>query len=83
VAADDFFLSLLDRQSAVDFVRWAEGHLDEQTDVFRQRFNPAVRGLAAAIQGQPPTDGGRRVFLGWSKERHWLSPEGTRELAKG
>jgi hypothetical protein len=52
-----FYLSLLDGQSAVNLVHWAEGHLREQTNAFQQLFNPALRGLV-------PRPGANRLVIG-------------------
>jgi hypothetical protein len=72
-----FFLALLPERNVTDFLAWAEQHLKAQSEEFRNRFRPAVRGLALAAAGTAidresgGRDGARR-FLGWSKERHWL-----------
>jgi hypothetical protein len=72
-----FFLALLPEGNVTDFLAWAEEHLNAQSEEFRNRFRPAVRGLALAAAGtaidaeSEGRDGARR-FLGWSKERHWL-----------
>jgi hypothetical protein len=72
-----FFLALLPSRDAADFLSWAEGHLGEQPEAFRNRFNSALAGLILAANGRSIDDDqarreGARRFLGWSKERHWL-----------
>ena len=66
-----FFLSFCPAEAQLEFVAWARQHLREQPYQFGERFSPVVRGLAEAIEGRRPA----QVFLGWSKERHWLMPE--------
>lgn len=39
-----------------------------------RRFEPALRGLADAIAGQPPEAAGGRVFFGWTAGPHFLLP---------
>ena len=75
-----FFLSLLPRETVAAFLGWAEGHLEEQPEEFRNSFRPALKGLALAAEGrsvEAEYDENRDVrrFLGWSKARHWLLPE--------
>lgn len=74
-----FFLSLLPRGKAGDCLDWAERHLEEQPEEFRNRFRPALNGLAFAAEGRSletaPAGNDVRRFLGWSKARHWLLPE--------
>jgi hypothetical protein len=65
-----FFLALLPERGVADFLQWAEAHLDEQPEEFRNRFRPALDGLALAAGGRSPESW---RFLGWSKTRHWLS----------
>jgi hypothetical protein len=72
-----FFLALLPNRNVTDFLRWAEDHLHEQPEEFRNRFSPALRGLVLATKGYSiDSDSARRSgayrFLGWSKTRHWL-----------
>lgn len=66
-----FFLSLARPQEVAPFMRSAQVHLVEQPTAFRDRFAPVLEGLRAAVNGDRPDSAGR-VFLGWSKERHWL-----------
>jgi hypothetical protein len=75
-----FFLSLLPREMVAEFLGWAEGYLEDQREEFRNRFRPALKGLALAAEGrslEAESDENRDVrrFLGWSKARHWLLPE--------
>ncbi|MBX3712439.1 MAG: hypothetical protein KF800_10800 [Lysobacter sp.] len=72
-----FFLSMMDealRNSTIDAI---EAHFQKQTDAFRSRFEPVIRGLHRAASGQrlvlrEPSPEGARVFLGWTTGRHWL-----------
>lgn len=73
-----FFLSFLSEKDQLSFVLWAESHLQNQTESFRTRFRPALRGLALAVEGKSLGNGttqdlNARRFLGWSTETHWLS----------
>jgi hypothetical protein len=76
-----FFLALLPDRSVADFLVWAEDHLSDQSEEFRNRFRPALKGLIIAADGgsidndSARREGVRRV-LGWSKERHWLLTNG-------
>lgn len=70
-----FFLALAPGPHVADFLRWAENHLNGQSEDFRTRFRPALTGLMQAAAGcdvdfarNPDT----RRFLGWSNTRHWL-----------
>jgi hypothetical protein len=72
-----FFLALLPDRDVTGFLRWAEGHLNAQSEGFRNRFFPALRGLVlvanrASIGTDPARNDDGRRFLGWSKTRHWL-----------
>lgn len=76
-----FFLALLPDRSVADFLVWAEDHLSGQSEEFRNRFRPALKGLViAADGGSIDNDSARREgvhrVLGWSKERHWLLTNG-------
>jgi hypothetical protein len=75
-----FFLSLLPASAVADFLAWADDHLSKQTEAFRNRFGPALCGLALTVDGAPldrsAKESGARHFLGWSKTRHWLMPDG-------
>jgi hypothetical protein len=74
-----FFLSLLPPTTISDFLRWAQDYFESQAEEFRTRFRPALNGLLFAAEGgtidSESGDVGIRQFLGWSKARHWLSPE--------
>jgi hypothetical protein len=75
-----FFLALLPESGVSDFLRWAEGHLNEQKEGFRKRFRPALKGLMLAAEGVPlDSDAAKNSialrFLGWSKTRHWLTTD--------
>jgi hypothetical protein len=72
-----FFLALLPPPSVAAFLDWAEDHLTQQPEPFRNRFRPALTGLALAAAGhaldsEAAQQTGARRFLGWSKTRHWL-----------
>ncbi len=72
-----FFLALLPDTGVADFLRWADDHLDEQPEEFRNRFRPALKGLILAADGRSPdsdaaAESGARRFVGWSRTRHWL-----------
>jgi hypothetical protein len=58
---------------------WGQLWRARTDDAFRQRFEPALRGLELAARGVPSSApafaaGGGRVFTGWTTERHWLAP---------
>lgn len=70
-----FFLSLTSDGEQRQFLSWAEGHLNRQSDEFQERFRPAMIGLRLAVVGssvEADSAIGARPFLGWSKEPHWL-----------
>jgi hypothetical protein len=72
-----FFLSLLSDRSVADFLRWADEHLTAQSPAFRNRFRPALTGLALAaagvsVESEEARKAGAKPFLGWSKAKHWL-----------
>ncbi|HLK59940.1 MAG TPA: hypothetical protein VKU00_25490 [Chthonomonadaceae bacterium] len=74
-----FFLALESEGTAEAFLAWASDYLSQQPTAFQARFQPAMEGLARALQGLPPetrTWFGRtnrpRRFLGWTTETHWL-----------
>jgi hypothetical protein len=76
-----FFLALLPDRSVADLLVWAEDHFSDQSEEFRIRFRPALKGLViAADGGSIDNDSARRQdvrrVLGWSKERHWLLTNG-------
>jgi hypothetical protein len=71
-----FFISLLPFSEVAGFLRWAEDHLNGQSEAFQTRFRPVWKGLALAAKGHSPdSEADARRFLGWSKTRHWLLPE--------
>jgi hypothetical protein len=72
-----FFLALLPDAEVAEFLAWADGHLGDEPEPFRTRFQPALRGLALAREGvsldSPAADAaGARRFLGWATDGHWL-----------
>jgi hypothetical protein len=72
-----FFLSLLSATRQINFLFWAENHLQSQTRDFQNRFRPALAGLAFAMKGYSLNSpdaykAGVKRFLGWSKNKHWL-----------
>lgn len=74
-----FYLSLLPDKQVREFLTSAETHLNEQSESFRIRFAPALRGLVAVHEGAMLDDdeatdsiGKPRRFLGWATARHWL-----------
>jgi hypothetical protein len=72
-----FFLALLPNRDVMGFLHWAEGHLGAQSEEFRNRFKPALKGLMLAANGTTIdlNSAGQldaRRFLGWSKTKHWL-----------
>jgi len=70
-----FFLSLASDGERRDFLRWAEDHLNKQSDQFQHRFRPAMIGLNLAVAGDSidaESATGARRLLGWSKDSHWL-----------
>lgn len=76
-----FFLALLPQPTVVEFLGWAQEHLNQQPEAFRNRFGPALTGLALAAQRESPEGeaarrAGAQRFLGWSKSRHWLLSNG-------
>jgi len=66
-----FFLSLLPDGEVEAFLSWAGDRLAGQRTGFRERFQPALRGLSMAARGEPPR-GDAPAFLGWTTGRHWL-----------
>jgi hypothetical protein len=73
-----FFLALVERNEVDAFLSWAGERLGRQTPAFRERFAPALRGLALAAAGgrfdpDGTAEGGAaRRFLGWAVGGHWL-----------
>jgi hypothetical protein len=81
-----FFLSLLSDSAVADFLRWADDLLFKQSEAFRKRFRPALKGLVvatndASLERDFTSESDAPIFLGWSKTRHWLLPEN--ELKNG
>jgi hypothetical protein len=77
-----FFLALLPNSDLIDFIRWAEEHLDVQAEGFRNRFSPVLRGLVLASNGAANDHAlwmksDARRFLGWSKTKHWFLDDVT------
>jgi hypothetical protein len=69
-----FYLTMMPRADVADFLNWAHKHLDGQSNEFREKFRPAVKGLAiAAAGGELGERPDARPFLGWSKQKHWLA----------
>lgn len=65
-----------------EFLVWSRAQLARTNGEFRQRFEPALRGLELAASGVVSSEaafasGGGRVFTGWSTDRHWLAPAAT------
>jgi hypothetical protein len=61
------------------FLTWGRAQLERADELFRRRFEPAMRGLELAAASVESNDrafenGGGRVFTGWSTDRHWLAP---------
>lgn len=69
-----FYLAMMPRAQAAGFLDWAGKHLEAQPEKFREKFRPAVKGLAvAAADGELAGRPDARQFLGWSKQKHWLA----------
>ncbi len=70
-----FYLSFCTQDQQHDWRVWANKRLGEAKDEgFRNRFQPALRGLEAVMDGGELSSQGRQ-FLGWSATRHWLLEE--------
>jgi hypothetical protein len=69
-----FYLSLLPDEVVEEFLTWASSYLGKQRPEFRDRFQPALEGLALAARGHSPEReaGASRRFLGWTTEAPWL-----------
>jgi hypothetical protein len=72
-----FFLALRPQSEVADFLCWAEAHLNAQKKAFQERFRPALEGLKLAAAGEiidsaSTRNASGRLFLGWSKTRHWM-----------
>jgi len=75
-----FYLSFVSDVPA--FTTWGRAQLVRADAPFRQRFEPAMRGLELAAAGIVSSaaafsTGGGRVFTGWTTDRHWLAPAKT------
>ena len=71
-----FYVSRLSPAELGEFIAWAGATLQEQSDDFRTRFLPALRGLALARDGVSPVGSpDARRFLGWTQKQHWLLGE--------
>lgn len=68
-----FYLALSSKDNLTQFLDWAEEHFEKQGTQFTARFQPAFSGLFLAAEGTSPDGRNARCFLGWSKEKHWLS----------
>ena len=68
-----FYLAVSTKEDLVQFLDWAEEHLGKQSTQFKIRFQPAFSGLLLAAKDTSPDSSNARCFLGWSKEKHWLS----------
>ncbi len=72
-----FYVSLFNEDDQKQFLSWADGHFNKQSNEFKQRFAPAIAGLTGIMSGEVFDSTGRlqsggRRFTGWSKERHFL-----------
>ena len=72
-----FFLSLIPKDKVSLFIGWAQEHLEQQQELFRNRFQPALEGLRSAtearsIENVNSADPIGHQFLGWSNSTHWL-----------
>lgn len=72
-----FYLSLLPPSTASALVAQFQEHLQTQPSEFQACFEPALRGLQLAVDGQTLDDvtlqrTGARRFLGWANDTHWL-----------
>jgi hypothetical protein len=68
-----FYLAVSSKENLTQFLDWAEEHFGKQGTEFKARFQPAFSGLLLAATGTNPDSQNARCFLGWSKEKHWLS----------
>jgi hypothetical protein len=67
-----FYLSVAAPAETIEFLNWSDGLLAKQPAPFREKFQPAWRGLMLAARGQAwPQDLTARSFLAWSRQ-HWL-----------
>jgi hypothetical protein len=68
-----FYLTFCSKEDLANFLDCAERHFEQQNSEFKVRFQPALSGLSQAAKGTSPETSKSRRFLGWSKEKHWLS----------
>lgn len=75
-----FYLALMDQDDLKKFLDSSRESLSTKPEPFRERFAPAMEGLAAIAQGGrfdsdgTHSSGGCR-FLGWTAGKHWLLVE--------
>ena len=72
-----FYLSMLGSNRRDSAILQIEAHFRDQPLAFRIRFDPVMRGLRLAAEGQELTQNGQstdgaRVLWGWTKSKHWL-----------
>lgn len=72
-----FFLSMMPQAEQDAAIGAMDAHFRAQSGAFRNRFEPVMRGLHLAANGQrlPQHDAGpqgARVLRGWFNTRHWL-----------
>jgi hypothetical protein len=85
-----FFLSFLDAETTLSFVKWARTEAARQSLPFGPRLGPALSGLELVVngntfdqQGTAGASGGEaRRFLGWTTGQHWLLGPGSREARR-
>lgn len=76
-----FFLSWMAPTAQAAFLGWAEERVGQVAPEVRGRFEPAMRGLRLAMQGEttPVAPDGRlstdACLLGWTTGHHWLMGE--------
>jgi hypothetical protein len=69
-----FYLAMVSRAEVAGFLSWTSEHLDRQPKEFVEKFRPAVKGLVvAAAGGEFAGRPNAQLFLGWSKQKHWLA----------
>lgn len=79
-----FFLALIPKENALDFMGWARDYLEQQGEAFRDRFQPALKGLESTMEGRSVKSiaglyPNGRQFLGWSNSKHWLLEDDSTE----
>jgi len=73
-----FFLALLPQEAVQNVLAFAREELDGRDTVFRERFDPVLRGLEIAASGERLSDDrGACRFLGWSKQKYWMLSDAT------